>query len=116
MINRIADKGNGSVQLATHNINSIVKSMTLWEERGFTCDDGISFAQLCGMSDNVSYPLAATGYPVFKYLPFGPVAETVPYLLRRAQENSGSCDMSKRESETISLEIMRRVKSIFSLR
>ncbi len=116
VINRIADKGNGRVSLATHNINSIMKSMMLWEERGLACDDGIGFAQLCGMSDNVSYPLAGTGYPVFKYLPFGSVAETVPYLLRRAQENSGSSDMSKRESETISLEIMRRAKSIFLLR
>ncbi len=116
MINRIADVGNGSVILATPNISSVEKSITLWEERGLACDDGIGFAQLYGMGDNVSYPLASMGYHVFKYLPFGPVAETIPYLLRRAQENSESSDMSKRELQIISAEILRRAKSTFLLR
>ncbi len=113
MINRIADKGNGSVILGTHNVNSVVKSLELWGERGFACGGGIGYAQLCGMSDNLSFPLAAAGYPVFKYLPFGPVAETIPFLLRRAQENSGSCERSQNEANSISLEILRRVRAVF---
>ena len=49
---------------------------------------GVSFGQLLGMSDALTFALAARGLPVFKYMPYGPLAEVTPYLLRRGEENS----------------------------
>ncbi len=66
------------------------------------------FSQLYGMSDNLSFNLAAEGYNVVKYLPFGPVNETLPYLIRRAEENTSAGGQSTRELGLIQQEIKRR--------
>lgn len=68
----------------------------------------IWFSQLYGMSDNLSFNLAAEGYNVVKYLPFGPVNETLPYLIRRAEENSSAGGQSTRELSLIQQELKRR--------
>lgn len=68
----------------------------------------IFFAQLLGMSDNISYNLAKAGYNVAKYVPYGPVASVMPYLLRRANENTSIAGQSSREFLLISREIDRR--------
>jgi proline dehydrogenase len=71
-------------------------------------DKRIWFGQLYGMSDNISYNLAANGYNVAKYLPFGPVRDVMPYLIRRAQENTSVAGQTGRELTLIKSEIKRR--------
>ena len=68
----------------------------------------IYFAQLLGMSDNISYNLAANGYNVAKYLPFGPVKDVMPYLIRRAEENTSVTGQTSRELSLIKAERDRR--------
>jgi proline dehydrogenase len=68
----------------------------------------VNFSQLYGMSDNLSYVLAKNGYCVSKYVPYGPVKDAVPYLIRRAQENTSVVGQMSRELELISRELKRR--------
>jgi proline dehydrogenase len=68
----------------------------------------ICFSQLYGMGDNISYVLAANGYNVSKYVPYGPVADSIPYLIRRAQENTSIAGQMSRELEMLSRELKRR--------
>jgi proline dehydrogenase len=71
-------------------------------------DDKIWFGQLYGMSDNITFNLANKGYNVFKILPFGPVKNLMPYLIRRAEENSSVKGQTGRELQLILKEINRR--------
>ncbi|WP_215226338.1 proline dehydrogenase family protein [Echinicola shivajiensis] len=71
-------------------------------------DDRVFFAQLYGMSDNISYNLAFAGYNVAKYVPYGPVEKVMPYLYRRAAENTSVSGQSSREFELIKKEMARR--------
>lgn len=74
---------------ATHNEHSSLKLVRMMEEKKIEKNHiHIYFAQLLGMSDHISYNLAKAGYNVAKYVPYGPVNEVVPYLIRRAQENT----------------------------
>jgi proline dehydrogenase len=68
----------------------------------------IYFAQLLGMSDNISYNLAASGYNVAKYVPYGPVDAVMPYLFRRAEENSSIAGQTSREFALLQKEVNRR--------
>jgi len=68
----------------------------------------IHFSQLYGMGDNISYVLASKGYNVSKYVPYGPVGDAMPYLMRRAEENSSAAGHVSRELEMLSREIRRR--------
>ena len=68
----------------------------------------LHFSQLYGMSDNLTFNLADAGYNVSKYLPFGPVHEVIPYLMRRAEENSSVSGQTGRELELIKREFVRR--------
>jgi proline dehydrogenase len=71
-------------------------------------DNQIWFGQLYGMSDNISYNLAAAGYNVAKYLPFGPVRDVMPYLIRRAEENTSVAGQTSRELNLLKTERNRR--------
>jgi proline dehydrogenase len=73
-------------------------------------DTRIWFAQLLGMSDNISFNLAKDGYNVAKYVPYGPVEAVMPYLLRRASENTSVAGQSSRELVLIRKELGRRAK------
>eukprot|EP01083_Nonionella_stella_P041288 111958_1 len=76
------------IMIATHNQESIEKAVSLMRELEIEPNDqSVHFAQLFGMSDNLTFTLGNHGYNAFKYLPYGKVQEVVPYLLRRAQEN-----------------------------
>ena len=66
------------------------------------------FAQLYGMSDNISFNLANNGYKTAKYLPFGPIKEVIPYLFRRAEENTSIEGQTGRELSLINQELHRR--------
>jgi proline dehydrogenase len=93
----------------THNEESSYKLMELMEQAGINKgDERIWFGQLYGMSDNISYNLADNGYNVAKYLPFGPVREVMPYLIRRAQENTSVEGQTSRELTLIQSERQRR--------
>ncbi len=71
-------------------------------------DERVYFAQLYGMSDNISYNLANAGYNVVKYVPYGPVEKVMPYLTRRAAENTSVAGQSSREFDLVKREIARR--------
>lgn len=75
-------------------------------------DPRIWFSQLYGMSDNISFILARSGYNVAKYLPYGPIKAVMPYLLRRASENTSVAGQSSRELQLIRQEIRRRKREI----
>tara|TARA_R110002050_G_scaffold47360_11_gene110635 strand:+ start:423 stop:1664 length:1242 start_codon:yes stop_codon:yes gene_type:complete len=93
----------------SHNEESARKLAEKMEAKGIAHNHpNVWFSQLYGMSDNLSFNLAAGGYNVVKYLPFGPVNETLPYLIRRAEENTSAGGQSTRELSLIQQEIKRR--------
>ncbi|TGD59840.1 proline dehydrogenase family protein [Flavobacterium humi] len=93
----------------THNEESSYKLMELMNFKGITRNDfRVWFGQLYGMSDNISYNLAFEGYNVAKYLPFGPVKDVMPYLIRRAEENTSVAGQTSRELTLIKTERDRR--------
>ena len=71
-------------------------------------DNRVWFGQLFGMSDNISFNLANLGYNVAKYVPFGPVKDVMPYLIRRAEENTSVAGQTGRELMLIKKEKARR--------
>ncbi|WP_396150375.1 proline dehydrogenase family protein [Flavobacterium sp.] len=98
-----------AVFAGTHNEESSYLLMNLMQKKGISNDDSrIWFGQLYGMSDNISYNLAANNYNVAKYLPFGPVRDVMPYLIRRAQENTSVAGQTGRELTLIISERNRR--------
>ena len=93
----------------THNEESSYLLMDLINKSNFKkSDDRLWFGQLYGMSDNISYNLADEGFNVAKYLPFGPVKDVMPYLIRRAEENTSVAGQTTRELDLISKEKKRR--------
>ncbi|WP_460921789.1 proline dehydrogenase family protein [Pontibacter brevis] len=93
----------------THNEQSSYLLMDLMAAHDIAPDDErVYFSQLYGMSDNLSYNLAKAGYNVAKYVPYGPVEAVMPYLLRRANENTAIAGQSSREFNLIKKEMERR--------
>ena len=94
---------------ASHNEDSIFKVMEMMKLKGLkTNDHNIWFGQLYGMSDNISYNLASRNYNTFKILPFGSVKNLMPYLIRRAEENTSVQGQTGRELQLIIKEKRRR--------
>lgn len=95
----------------THNENSSMKLAELMQQKNINPQHKhIYFSQLLGMSDHISYNLANAGYNVAKYVPYGPVREVLPYLIRRAQENTSVKGQTGRELSLIIKEKERRNK------
>jgi proline dehydrogenase len=95
----------------SHNEQSSEHLVNLIKKHGLEKNDyRIYFSQLFGMSDHLSYNLAHAGYNVAKYLPYGPVKSVLPYLFRRAQENTSVQGQAGRELSLIQKEIRRRRK------
>jgi proline dehydrogenase len=95
--------------VASHNETSNLLATRLLEERNLPLNHPhIHFSQLYGMSDNITFNLAKAGCPVSKYLPFGPIRDVIPYLMRRAQENSSVSGQTGRELGLIKKELRRR--------
>ena len=93
----------------THNEASSLLLTKLMQQAGLAPGDPrVWFAQLYGMSDNLTYNLANAGYNTAKYLPYGPVAAVMPYLLRRADENTAIAGQSSREFLLVQKELRRR--------
>jgi proline dehydrogenase len=98
-----------SIFSGTHNEKSTLKLVDLMEGRGIESNDGrIWFGQLFGMSDHITYNLAAQGYNAVKYVPYGPVRDVMPYLIRRAEENTSVAGQTSRELALIEKERKRR--------
>lgn len=98
--------------VASHNEYSNLKAAELLNEKGIPHNHPhIHFSQLYGMSDNITFSLAKNGYSVSKYLPFGPIRDVIPYLMRRAQENSSINGQTSREVLLIKSELKRRTKA-----
>lgn len=97
------------IVIGSHNEYSNLLAVNLMEKYGLPHDDSrIYFSQLYGMSDNITFNLAKTGCHVSKYLPFGPIKDVIPYLMRRAQENSSVSGQTGRELALIRKELKRR--------
>jgi proline dehydrogenase len=95
--------------LASHNEASNLKCVQMMQDKGLPNNHPhIHFSQLYGMSDHITFNMATEGYKVSKYLPFGPLHDVVPYLMRRAQENSSVNGQTNRELLLIRQEIARR--------
>jgi proline dehydrogenase len=101
-----------AVFIGTHNEKSSLLGATLAEENGIPHNHpNLWFSQLYGMSDNITFNLAAAGYNVVKYLPYGPVEDVMPYLMRRAQENTSVKGQTGRELALIREELDRRAQT-----
>lgn len=97
------------VFIGTHNEASTLKAVQLMKAAGISnASESVYFSQLYGMSDHISFNLASKGYLAAKYLPYGPVKSVLPYLFRRAQENSSIQGQAGRELQLIEREIKRR--------
>ena len=96
----------------THNEESIYKIINMIDQMGIERNsDKIWFGQLFGMSDHITFNLANENYNVVKYLPYGPIKEVMPYLIRRAEENTSVKGQTSRELTLIKNEISRRRKT-----
>ena len=95
--------------IASHNEYSNLLAVQLLQQKGLDVHHPhIHFSQLYGMSDNITFNLAKAGCSVSKYLPFGPIRDVIPYLMRRAQENSSMSGQTGRELGLIRKELKRR--------
>jgi proline dehydrogenase len=98
-----------SLFIGTHNEMSNYLALQIMEDKNISInDDRVWFSQLYGMSDNISLNLAKKGYNTVKLVPFGPVREVVPYLIRRAQENTSVKGQTGRELSLLIEERKRR--------
>jgi len=98
-----------SIVAGTHNEESSYLLMKLMQEKELKNNDSrVWFAQLYGMSDHISFNLSNNGYNVAKYIPFGPVKDVMPYLIRRAEENTSVSGQTSRELNLLNQEKKRR--------
>lgn len=98
-----------AVIVASHNEASNLLAAELLDQKSIAHNHPhIHFSQLYGMSDNITFNLAKEGFSVSKYLPFGPIRDVIPYLMRRAQENSSVSGQTGRELALIKRELARR--------
>lgn len=96
--------------LATHNVDTVNAAKQLIVEQGFKESASVCFGQLRGFSDQVTNSLALDGFRVFKYLPFGPTEQVMPYLVRRGQESRQVLREQKFQNEFLKAEIFSRMK------
>ncbi|MBK9729222.1 MAG: proline dehydrogenase family protein [Saprospiraceae bacterium] len=94
---------------SSHNWSSCLLQVELMKKHNIPNDHpNLNFCQLLGMSDNITFNLASQGYYVAKYVPYGPIRDVVPYLVRRAQENSSITGDMSRELKLLDTEMKRR--------
>ena len=105
----IQNKETISLLLATHNEKSNLKMASEMKQLGLANNsDQVHFSQLYGMGDHITFNMAVNGYNVSKYLPYGPINEVIPYLLRRAEENSSVNGQTNNELVLLKTELKRR--------
>lgn len=107
----ISNIENTAICVATHNEKSCrLATELLYKKNIKNNHPHIHFSQLMGMSDNLTFNLAKNGFVASKYMPYGPVKDVIPYLIRRAQENTSVSGQMGRELALISKEIKRRTR------
>jgi len=105
----LSNLDNFSLFCGSHNEKSIYGILDIMKVGKMQKNNPkIWFGQLYGMSDNISFNLAEEGYNVIKYLPFGPIKQVIPYLIRRAEENTSVKGQTSRELQLIMKELKRR--------
>lgn len=105
----ISNKDTISLLLATHNEASNIAIATAMTNLSFEKNDQhVHFSQLFGMGDHITFNMAVQGYNVSKYLPFGPINEVIPYLMRRAEENTSVNGQTNKELVLLKTELARR--------
>ena len=101
-----------NVMVASHNEDSVKYAVNSMQELGIAADDNkVFFGQLLGMCDAVTYALGQAGYSAYKYVPYGPVEEVMPYLSRRALENRSLMKGVIKERQMLWAEVKRRFKA-----
>uniref|UniRef100_A0A665UIT4 Proline dehydrogenase n=1 Tax=Echeneis naucrates TaxID=173247 RepID=A0A665UIT4_ECHNA len=111
MLEVISQKPDNRIIVATHNEESVRRAAQRMEELGIDRDGGsVCFGQLLGMCDHVSLTLAKEGYAVYKSVPYGSVEDTLPYLVRRAQENRTVLQGIRKERDLLRQEFRRRLR------
>ncbi|OLY82325.1 Proline dehydrogenase 1, mitochondrial [Smittium mucronatum] len=109
---KVVNISNPSLVIASHNSESSQMAINEIISLGIPHDSKtVCFAQLLGMQDSKSYKIAELGFNSYKYVPYGPIEETMPYLIRRAQENSAILETANQEFDKLSKELYRRMNS-----
>ncbi|KAF5920538.1 hypothetical protein HPG69_012642 [Diceros bicornis minor] len=112
VLEELMHNAKAEVMVASHNEDTVRFTLRRMEELGLhPADRQVSFGQLLGMCDQISFPLGQAGFPVYKYVPYGPVMEVLPYLSRRALENSGILMGGQRQRQLLWQELMRRLRT-----
>ncbi|KAK3927072.1 Proline dehydrogenase 1, mitochondrial [Frankliniella fusca] len=112
-IKDLKDKGKPNmigIMVASHNEDTVRFAIEKMKEIGISPEDKVlCFGQLLGMCDYITFPLGQSGYSAYKYIPYGPVNEVLPYLSRRAQENKGILKKIKKEKKLLLQELFYRI-------
>ncbi|KAL0625890.1 Proline dehydrogenase 1, mitochondrial [Plecturocebus cupreus] len=112
VLEELKHNAKAEVMVATHNEDSVHFTLRRMEELCLhPTDHQVYFGQLLGMCDQISFPLGQAGYPAYKYVPYGPVMDVLPYLSRRALENSSLMKGARRERQLLWLELLRRLRT-----
>ncbi|XP_070618267.1 proline dehydrogenase 1, mitochondrial [Erythrolamprus reginae] len=110
ILEEVRHSRKANVMVASHNKETVKFTLGRMADLGIhPSENKIYFGQLLGMCDQITFPLGQAGFPVYKYVPYGPVKEVLPYLSRRAQENRGLLARAGEEQQLLWTELKRRL-------
>ncbi|XP_070807395.1 proline dehydrogenase 1, mitochondrial [Pituophis catenifer annectens] len=110
ILEEVRHSRKANVMVASHNKDTVKFTLGRMADLGIhPSENKIYFGQLLGMCDQITFPLGQAGFPVYKYVPYGPVKEVLPYLSRRAQENRGLLARAGEEQQLLWTELKRRL-------